>query len=92
MGFNIIVIVPLLPFCCGFLSLDGGGIFLVGSRILLSMVVQQIAKHSTGKVYSDFLLICRFYVSSNLSVLPRGIQFGDIQLIAVLYILFLLDQ
>ena len=35
MVFDFIVIAPLLPSCCGFLSLDMGYLFLVGSSILL---------------------------------------------------------
>ena len=42
MVFDFIVIAPLLPSCCGFLSLDMGYLFLVGSSILLLMVVQQL--------------------------------------------------
>ena len=42
MGFDSNAISPLLPSCWGFfLALDVGYLFLVGSNILLSMVVQQ---------------------------------------------------
>ena len=41
-AWDLIVIVPLLQSCCGFLSLDVGILFLVGSSILLSMVVHQL--------------------------------------------------
>ena len=45
MGFDFIVIVPLLPSHCRFFFVfgHGGSFFLVGSSILLSMVVQQLA-------------------------------------------------
>ena len=43
MGFDFMLIVPLLPFTGAFsLSLDVGYLFLVGSSILLLMVVQQL--------------------------------------------------
>ena len=43
MGFDFIVIVPLLSSFCGFLFVSGHGIsFLIGSRDLLAMVVQQL--------------------------------------------------
>ena len=43
MEFDFVMIVPLLPFTRAFsLSLDVGYLFLVGSSILLSMVVQQL--------------------------------------------------
>ena len=40
--FDFIMIVPLLLSCCSFLSLDTGYLFLVGSSILLSMIIQQL--------------------------------------------------
>ena len=44
MGFDFIMIVPILPPHCGFFFAFGLGVsFLVGSSILLSMVVQQLA-------------------------------------------------
>ena len=43
MGFDLIVIMPLAPSCCSlFFVLDMGYLFLVGSSLLLSMVVQQL--------------------------------------------------
>ena len=42
-GMGFIVIVPLLPSHCGFLSLDVEYLFLVGSSVLQWMVVQQLA-------------------------------------------------
>ena len=47
MGFDFIVVVPLLQSCCGFFFVFGHGVyiyifFLIGSIILLSMVVQQL--------------------------------------------------
>ena len=43
MGFDFIMFVPLLPCHCSFfLSLEVGYLFLMGSSILLSMVVQQL--------------------------------------------------
>ena len=42
MGFDFIVIVPLLPSCCGFFFVFGRVSLLVGSRVLLSMVIQQL--------------------------------------------------
>ena len=44
MGFDFIMIVPLLLSCCGFFFVFGCGVFffLVGSSILLSMIVQQL--------------------------------------------------
>ena len=42
MGFDVIVIAPLLPSYSSSLSLDMGYLFLMGSRILLLMVVQQL--------------------------------------------------
>ena len=42
-GFDFIIIVPLLPSCCSlYFVLDLGYLFLVGSSILLSLVVQQL--------------------------------------------------
>ena len=42
-GFDFIVIVPLLPFCCGFSFVLGCGVsFLVGSSVILLMVVQKL--------------------------------------------------
>ena len=42
-GFDVIVIVPLLPFCCGFSFIPGCGVsFLVGSSVILSMIVQKL--------------------------------------------------
>ena len=43
-GFDFIMIVPLLTFHCSFFFVFGCGIsfFLVGSSVLLSMVVQQL--------------------------------------------------
>ena len=40
MGFDFIVIVPLLPSHCDFLFLEAGHLFLVVSSVLLLMVVQ----------------------------------------------------
>ena len=43
MGFDFIMIAPLLPFHCGFFFVFGWGLsFLVGSTVLLSMVVQKL--------------------------------------------------
>ena len=44
MGFDFIMISPLLLFHCGFFFVCGCGLsfFLVGSGLLLSMVVQQL--------------------------------------------------
>ena len=43
MGFDFIVIVPLLPSHCGFSFVFGCGIsFLVSSSVFLSMIVQQL--------------------------------------------------
>ena len=42
MKFDFIMVVPLLLSCCSFLSLDMGYLFLVGSSILLSMIIQQL--------------------------------------------------
>lgn len=43
MGFDFVVIVPLLPSHCGFFFLSGRGVsFLVGSSVFLSMVAQQL--------------------------------------------------
>ena len=45
MGFDFIVVVPLLQSCCGFFFVFGHGVFFwggVGSSILLPMVVQQL--------------------------------------------------
>ena len=42
-GFDFIIIVPLVPSCCShYFVLDMGYLFLVGSSILLSLVVQQL--------------------------------------------------
>ena len=44
MGFDFIVIVPLLPSHCGFSFVFGCGVsFLVSSSVSLSMIVQQLA-------------------------------------------------
>ena len=43
MGFDFIVIAPLLPSHCGFSAVLGcGASFLVSSSILLSMIIQQL--------------------------------------------------
>ena len=43
MGFDFIMIVPLLPSCCSFFFAFGRGVsFLVGFSVLLSMVFQQL--------------------------------------------------
>ena len=43
MGFDFIVIAPLLPSHCGFCFVFGCGVsFLVSSSIFLSMIVQQL--------------------------------------------------
>ena len=42
MGFDVIMIAPLLPSRNSSLSLDMGYLFLMGSSILLLMVVQQL--------------------------------------------------
>ena len=43
MGFDFIVIVPLLPSYCGFSFVFGCGVsFLVSSSVFLSMIVQQL--------------------------------------------------
>ena len=43
MGFDFIVIAPLLPSHCGFSFVFGCGVsFLVGSSVFLSMAVQQL--------------------------------------------------
>ena len=43
MGFDFIVIAPLLPSRCGFSFVFGGGLsFLVSSSVFLSMIVQQL--------------------------------------------------
>ena len=42
MGFDVIVIAPLLPSCSYSLSLDMGYLFMMGSSILLLMVIQQL--------------------------------------------------
>ena len=42
MGFDVIVIAPLLPSHSSSLSLDMGYLFMMGSSILLLMVVQQL--------------------------------------------------
>ena len=43
MGFDFIMIVPLLPSHCGFSFVFGCGVsFLVGCSVFLSMVVQQL--------------------------------------------------
>ena len=43
MGFDFIVIAPLLPSHCGFSFIFGCGVyFLVSSSVLLSMIVQQL--------------------------------------------------
>ena len=43
MGFDFIVIVPLLPTCCSFSFVFGLGVyFLVGSSVPLLMIVQQL--------------------------------------------------
>ena len=43
MGFDFIMIVPLLPSCCSFFFAFGCGVsFLVGSSVLLSMLFQQL--------------------------------------------------
>ena len=42
MGFDFIMIVPLLPSHCGFFVFGWGLSFLVGSTVLLSMVVQKL--------------------------------------------------
>ena len=44
MGFDFIVIVPLLPSHCGFSFVFGCGVsFLVSSSVFLSMIVQKLA-------------------------------------------------
>ena len=44
MGFDFIVIAPLLPSHCGFSFVFGCGVsFLVSSSVFLSMIVQQLA-------------------------------------------------
>ena len=44
MGFDFTVIMPILPFHCGFSSVFGYGVsFLVSSSIFLLMTVQQLA-------------------------------------------------
>ena len=42
MGFDFIVIVPLLHLAASSLSLDMEYLFMLGSSVLLSMVVQQL--------------------------------------------------
>ena len=43
MGFDLIVIAPLLPSHCGFSFVFGCGVsFLVNSSVFLSMIVQQL--------------------------------------------------
>ena len=43
MGFDFIVIAPLLPSHCGFSFVFGCGVsFLVSSSVFLSMIVQQL--------------------------------------------------
>ena len=43
MGFDFIVIAPLLPSRCGFSFVFGCGVsFLVSSSVFLSMIVQQL--------------------------------------------------
>ena len=43
MGFDFIVIVPLLPSHCGFSFFSGCGVsFLMSSSVFLSMMVQQL--------------------------------------------------
>ena len=46
MGFDFIMISPLLTYCCGFFFVFGYGVsfffFLVDSSVLLSMVVQLV--------------------------------------------------
>ena len=42
MGFDFIVIVPLLPSHCDFFVFGCGVSFLVSSGVLLSMIVQQL--------------------------------------------------
>ena len=43
MGFDFILIVPLLPSYCGFFFVFGCGVsFLVSSSVFLSMTVQQL--------------------------------------------------
>ena len=43
MGFDFIVIAPLLPFHCSFSCVFGGGVtFLVSSRVFLPMIVQRL--------------------------------------------------
>ena len=43
MGFDFIMIVPLLPSHCGFSFVFGCGVsFLVSSSVFLSMIVQQL--------------------------------------------------
>ena len=43
MGFDLIVIAPLLPSHCGFSFVFGRGVsFLVSSSVFLSMIVQQL--------------------------------------------------
>ena len=58
MRFDFVMIVPLLPSCCGFFFAFGSGIFfffLVGSSIILSLIVQQLV---------EILVFCQKEVSA----------------------------
>ena len=49
MGFDFIVIAPLLPSHCGFSFVFGCGLsFLVSSSVSLSMIVQQLVSCDSG--------------------------------------------
>ena len=62
MGFDFIMIVPLLPSHCSFFFVSGCGIsFLVGSSVLLSVAIQQLVVN---------LVLLQDEMSMHLSTLP----------------------
>ena len=65
MGFDFIVIVPLLPSHCGFSIVFGCGVsFLVSSSVFLLMIVQQLVV---------ILVLLQEGVSARLSTLPSSL-------------------